>query len=119
MSTVDAVDAHAFAMFTAGWRAAKGSDHPFALDDDDLGEVVEDLDEDDAPGPTPEEFYLAVPDPKARACSIGHVIKLFAHETQALQARVREVDRQAAALDERGRFLAAILRSPASPERTE
>lgn len=123
MSTVDAADAHAFAMFSAGWRAAYRTGWTDAMGSPPIvGEYYADPPEVDEP-PTPEQFYLAVPDPAERECSLGKVIGLFTYETQALQARIRTADVEVARLIEQGVALrrlmeqrAKMLRAQAAPK---
>jgi hypothetical protein len=64
VSTVDAVDAHAYEMFCAGWHAAMCEAGGYNVDVDDGGRE----DEYRGASPTAEQFYLAVPNAKARHC---------------------------------------------------
>jgi hypothetical protein len=62
---VDPVDAHAFAMFTAGWLA--GRRELMGCDDDDCPHHDDELAEPNPP--TREDFYLAVTAREHRECA--------------------------------------------------
>lgn len=92
---IDAADAHAFAMFSAGWRAAFAE---CAGNDAGAAAVA-----------SPTDFYLAVRDPAARACSVQKVIDQFVVELQAVQGSIRDVDRYAQNIARNAEILAARL----------
>mgnify|MGYP001559723424 CR=1 FL=1 len=86
MATVDAVDAHAWAMFCAGWKA---------------GQVHAGLIGEGETNPTPRDFYLALPDQAARECNQIRAAELVHTELLAIQSEIRRLDRQAADLQQR------------------